>query len=251
MNPSQTLRRYGWRPDLPDHRDSYFESTSKSLRQLPDLVDWSPKLPPCYDQGSLGSCTANALAGAVEFLELSPVMPSRLFIYYNERDLEGTTQDDAGAMIRDGLLSLITQGVCPEALWPYDAPRFDVRPDDDCYRAARQLEALAYARVDHTALEDLLEALTVAPVVGGFTVYESFESDMVARTGIVPMPSAIERRMGGHAVLVTGYNMGTQRFSARNSWGAAWGKEGYFTIPFDYFTDGDLADDFWAVKKLI
>lgn len=242
-------RRYGWRPDLPHYRDPKFIRRYQRASQLPESVDWSSKLPPCYDQGALGSCTANALAAAIEWLELAPVMPSRLFLYFNERDLEGTTDSDAGAQIRDGILTLITQGICPETLWPYDIDRFDQRPTDHCYDVAHDCELLSYQRVDNTSLADLFEAITTGPVVAGFTVYESFESKAVAQSGIVQMPTPSERVVGGHAILITGYDQMAQRLAVRNSWGPAWGQKGYFTIPFQYFTNPNLADDFWLLTK--
>ena len=244
------MARYGWRPDFPDHRDRRYRAQRRNARELPERVDWSQSLPPCYDQGNLGSCTANALAGAIQFLELAPVMPSRLFIYYNERELEGSTDQDAGAMIRDGIKTLVTEGACPEQLWPYVPVCYAQKPSRPCYEAAEGLSVLQYERVDNTVLEDLLEALTLGPVVGGFTVYASFESRAASSRGIVPMPGPDEEPVGGHAILVTGYDQAAGRFLVRNSWGTSWGIKGYFQIPFQYFTNPDLADDFWLLTRL-
>jgi C1A family cysteine protease len=88
------------------------------------------------------------------------------------------------------------------------------------------------------------------PFVFGFSVYESFESATVARTGKVPMPKPREALLGGHAVLTVGYDDVEERFLMRNSWGASWGMAGYFTMPFDYLVDPNLCDDFWTVKSV-
>jgi C1A family cysteine protease len=246
------IQRYGWRPDRADHRDVQFYRPA-GIR-IPAMVDWSAKLPPCYNQGDLGSCTANALAGALQFLKtIKPepiIMPSRLFIYYNERVMEDSVDTDSGAEIRDGIKSINRLGVCPESEWPYDISKFADRPPAKCYADAPQDLLLQYSRVDNTHLNAVLAALTIGPVVGGFLVYESFESDEVAKTGIVPMPARGEQVVGGHAILVTGYDKIAARFKVRNSWGTDWGMKGYFTIPFDFFTNSRLASDFWLCRKI-
>jgi C1A family cysteine protease len=245
------IKRYGWRRDHIDPRDSHFELPK--VIHLPDVVDWTSKLPSCYDQGELGSCTANAIAAAIEFLQNKKgepfVMPSRLFIYYNERVMEGSEDSDSGAEIRDGIKAVNRQGVCPEAEWPYVIERFADRPPAKCYTDAMTEQLLQYSRVDNTHLQSLLAALTVGPVVGGFLVYASFESDAVAKTGIVPMPAPGEEIMGGHAILVTGYSKPQRRFKVRNSWGPTWGAGGSFFVPFEYFT-GRMASDFWLCRKV-
>jgi len=251
-NPSS--HRYGWLPDHPDHRDRPFLPRVKSRGLLPPRVDWTPAMPPVYDQGQLGSCTANALCAAHEFLKRSPIhaavpAPSRLFLYYNERECIGTVNEDSGAMIRDGVKSMLIDGLCPETLWPYDPSAVSVRPSDACYQIAAANELLEYRRVDNSSLPDLLEALTCGPVVGGFTVYSSFESATVAKTGIVPMPGRNDSAQGGHAILVVGYDQPANQFIVRNSWGARWGKGGYFRIPFEYFTNPNLSDDFWLLTQ--
>ena len=119
------IARYGWIPDLPDHRDYAYAAPVAALVKLPALVDLRAACPAVYDQGQLGSCTANAIGAAVEFDQMKQklkevFMPSRLFIYYNERVMEGTVDQDSGAQIRDGIKSVAKQGVCPEEMWPYD-----------------------------------------------------------------------------------------------------------------------------------
>jgi C1A family cysteine protease len=249
----QGTHRYGWTPDLPDRRDHMY--TLRHLgQQLPGKVDLHLGCPPVYDQGDLGSCTANALAGALDFerkrQDLPFMTPSRLYIYYNERVIEDSVSQDSGAQLRDGMKAVATQGACPESEWPYIVDRFAIKPTAACYTYGAEHTALQYSRVpqDVTHLKSCLAS--GFPFVFGFTVYDSFESDAVAKTGKVPMPSQDEQVLGGHAVLAVGYSDASQRFLARNSWGSAWGIDGYFTIPYAYVTDPNLADDIWTIRSV-
>jgi C1A family cysteine protease len=242
------IKRYGWIPDLPDRRDRVYAAPAEQLRALPPRVDLTPRCPAVYDQGALGSCTANAIAGALQFEE--PFTPSRLFIYYNERVIEGTVEEDAGATLRDGIKSVATQGAPHERLWPYVIAHFRRRPAPICYADGRKHKAVLYQRIPRT-LEMMQGCLASGfPFAFGFAVYESFESTAVANSGVVPMPSPGEAQLGGHAVLAVGYDMHERRFIVRNSWGAGWGQAGYFTMPFDYLLDDSLSDDFWTVKAV-
>jgi len=248
---SRSVKRYGWVPDLPDARDFMFAAPEAVLGNLPAQVDLRPHCPPVYDQGQLGSCTANAIGAAFEFAqmkeELSAFTPSRLFIYYNERTIEGTVDQDSGAMIRDGIKSVNKVGVCTEESWAYDIARFTEKPPQRAYTEARHHQATVYRRVQPTLRQMQGALATGIPFVLGFSVYESFESSEVARTGIVPIPQSKERLLGGHAVMAVGYDDATKRFLIRNSWGTGWGMDGYCTMPYDYLTDGSLARDFWAI----
>jgi len=248
--------RYGWKRDLPDFRDMKFESVMEvqSLSTLPSSVDLRPGMPAVYDQSSLGACTAHAIAAAVEYdlkkEKLPDFMPSRLFIYYNEREMEGTINQDAGAMIRDGIKSLNTKGVCHENLMPYVISKFKNKPSQAAYKDALLHNKVSYLSVAQNE-QSLKSALASGfPVVFGFSVYESFESEDVAKTGIVNMPDKSEGNLGGHAVLCVGYDDATKRVTVRNSWGAEWGMQGYFTMPYDYILNPDLADDFWTLKSI-
>jgi C1A family cysteine protease len=250
---TRTIQRYGWRADLPDHRDFTFAQLHRPAGPLPKLVDLRPHCSPVEDQGDLGSCTGNALAGAVQFLELkdkvgAAVNVSRLFIYYNERAIEGTISEDSGAQIRDGIKSLVAEGVCSEFTWPYDVANFATTPPPDAYAEALTHTVTAYARLQ--TLQDMRNCLAAGfPFVFGFTVYESFESDAVATTGVVNMPQPSERAIGGHAVMAAGYDDNTKRLLVRNSWGPGWGQGGYFTMPYAYVTHPGLADDFWTIRR--
>lgn len=244
-------RNYGWIRDYPDARDRLYQLPRK-VGTLPPSVDLRAACPPVYDQGNLGSCTANAIGGAVEFDQIKQKLPastpSRLFIYYNERDIEGSVDTDSGAQLRDGIKTVASDGVCPETMWPYVEPSFSVCPPARCYQYAKLHPAVEYSRVTQDAIQ--MKACLAAgfPFVFGFTAYESFESDAVAKSGIVQMPSSTEAEIGGHAVLAVGYNDSVQRFLVRNSWGPDWGVGGYFTIPYEYLTNSDLADDFWTIR---
>jgi len=248
-------RSYGWVPDLPDQRDHLYAAAPAILSKLPPKKDLSSGCPPVYDQGQLGSCTANAISGAIQFDQkkqrIKVFMPSRLFIYYNERAMEGNANADSGAQIRDGIKSIANQGACPETEWPYDIQKFADKPSPKCYTDAKECEAVGYQRLVSTNLNQLKGCIASGyPFVFGFTVYESFESEEVAKSGVLPMPGPKEKSMGGHAVLAVGYDDSTQRFKVRNSWGKDWGIKGYFTMPYSYATDSNLADDFWTVRIL-
>jgi C1A family cysteine protease len=259
----ESVRGLGWRPQAPDFRDYAF---TRTVAARPSSVDLRPKMPPVYDQGQLGSCTANALGAAMEYERTrqgeSDFMPSRLFVYYNERASEGTVSTDSGAEIRDGIKVLNSEGVCPETLWPYDISMFAVKPPKRCYTSARTDTALRYEAVQ--TLGDLRNALASnLSVVFGFTVYTSFESADVAKTGIVPMPVPHEKSVGGHAVLAVGYDDSAAQVIVRNSWGPGWGDAGYFHMPYAYLigpkaaaddqakvNGGYLASDFWAIEAV-
>lgn len=246
------IARYGWLPDLPDQRDHLYAAPVEMLGALPVRVDLRSQCPAVYDQGQLGSCTANAIAGAIEFdrlkQKLSDFTPSRLFIYFNERVMEHTVDSDSGAQIRDGIKSVNKQGDCPETEWPYVVARFKTRPTPKCYADALNYRVVLYQRVTQT-LSQLRGCLASGcPFVFGFTVYESFESVSVARTGHALLPKAGEPAIGGHAVVGVGYDDAKQWFIVRNSWGDRWGMKGYFTLPYAYVTDDDLASDFWTIR---
>lgn len=245
--------RYGWVADQPDQRDFRYAAGRATVAQLPPSVDLTGQCPMVYDQGQLGSCTANAIGGAFEFEQdkqnkAADFMPSRLFIYYNERVIENTVGSDSGAQIRDGIKSVNQQGVCPETLWPYEITRFTQKPSDACYQAAQQHQAVSYQRVQRN-IQQMKGCLAEGyPFVLGFTVYESFESPEVAKTGILNMPVQTEKEVGGHAVVAVGYDDAQGRFRIRNSWGASWGRGGYFTMPYQYLLDENLSDDFWTIR---
>lgn len=242
------MRKYGWVKDRKDDRDFKFSAIMPENIALPSNVDLRAKCPPVFDQGDLGSCTANALAGNVGFIH-SGFIPSRLFIYYDERSIEHTIHDDSGAQIRDGIKSLVKQGVCAEGLWPYEISKFADKPSPSCYQEAKLDLISSY----HALSNDLNELKTCLaqgyPFVMGITVYASFESIEVAKSGLIPMPTDTEECLGGHALMVAGYDDDKKSFLVRNSWGEAWGIAGYCWMPYDYITNGNLTSDLWTIRS--
>lgn len=241
-------RYYGWKPQFKDQRDFLFYP--KEIL-LPPLIDLRDKCPSVYDQGQLGSCTANGIGFAYEFDHLKQglgiFMPSRLFIYYNERVIEGSVKYDNGASIRDGFKTINKQGVCSESLWPYIIRKFAKKPCSKCYNEAKKDLAVQYKAVNQS-LTDIKSCLVEGfPVVVGISIYESFESDEVAKSGIVPMPGTNESLLGGHCIAVVGYDDNKRIFIMRNSWGEGWGEKGYFYLPYNYLISPNLASDFWSI----
>jgi C1A family cysteine protease len=247
---------YGWVRDLPDNRDFvYAAPLIRFPRGLPPSIDLRSECPPIYDQGQLGSCTGNGIAGAIEFDQRKQgnkeFTPSRLFIYYNERVMEGTINQDAGAQVRDGIKSVATLGAPPETDWPYDITKFADQPPPNAYADARQDLVSSYARVAQNNITQMQGCLAENyPFVFGFTVYQSFESETVAGTGIVPMPSPGEAVVGGHCVVAVGYDDTQRTFIIRNSWGTDWGIKGYCMMPYEYLLNPQLASDFWTIRSV-
>lgn len=233
-----------WQRDPVDTRDHLFAAAPMAL---PDVIDLSPQCSAVEDQGQLGSCTGNAIVGALECMGSKPTVDlSRLFVYYNERVTEGTVNEDAGAIIRDGIKSIAALGVCPEKAWPYNVLKFTKKPTATAYKKALPRKITSYQRLQ--TLADMRHCLASGkPFVFGFSVFESFESDAVAATGLMPMPSKLDKNLGGHAVCAVGYDQTKQLVKVRNSWGTGWGDKGYFYMPFAYITNSNLADDFWSV----
>jgi len=261
--------KFGWIPDIPDHRDLHvtFEKKEapsqikKKSEGSKEIVDLRPQNGgfPIFNQGHLGSCTANALAAAFHFAlhkqmvennaDFADFTPSRLFIYYNERYVEGSVDRDAGAMIRDGIKVMEKLGVCPEKLWKYDDQDgfFKKQPDKSCYDLAQKCKVMGYAKVAQE-LDQLKACIKHGyPFVFGFTVLTSFSGD-VAKTGNMVMPQPGDKVRGGHAVTAVGYDDFKQCFIVRNSWGENWGDKGYFYMPYAYITDPQLAQDIWAIN---
>lgn len=256
MTNAFKTKGFGWKPDLPDTRDFTY---AKYLgwwgrhKKTKANVDLRSECPAIYNQGALGSCTANAIAAMFQFVDGKEsgdsFLPSRLFIYYNERDREGSILSDSGACIRDGITSVHREGVCPESMWPYDISKFAIKPTVECYDEALNHQSIRYMRIGRS-ISEMESCLNEGyPFVFGFTVYESFESPSVAETGIVTMPRRTENVLGGHAAMAVGYNKKDKMMLVRNSWGTNWGLEGHFWMPFEYFMDEGLSDDFWTIRS--
>ena len=238
--------KYGWIPSKP-HDAKKYSLFHTALPTLPVSIDLRPKDCPIYDQTTLGSCTANGSGGVFEYVQRD-ITPSRLFIYWNTRNIEGTTDEDSGGTIHDAVQTLVANGVCSETLWPYDVDQFETKPPQICYNAAKLDVAVNYFNLE--TLEDIKQCLSAEfPVVFGITLYESFEGNDVATTGIVPVPHKHEQVIGGHCMVVVGYDdtdPNNKTFIIRNSWGTGWGQKGYAIIPQDMFEQ--YASDFWTVR---
>lgn len=224
---------------------------SFDIKDISGTVDLRSQMPPVYDQGQLGSCTANALCAGFAYETHNVYMGSRLFVYYNERMLEHTISQDAGALLSDGINSLKKHGLCSETLWPYNIKKYTKKPKPKCYKQALAHCVISASNIQNT-LVDMKQSLTAGhPFVVGIAIYDSFESDAVALTGIVPMPNInTESLLGGHAVLVVGYDDTHQWFIVRNSWGTDWGDQGYFYLPYAYLTDSTLTSDLWNITSV-
>jgi C1A family cysteine protease len=240
-------RVYNLKPDKTDLRDYIFRSTKYvSAESLPSAVDLRSQMSPVVDQGQLGSCTANAIgSGLREFLELKNHVPfvqlSRLYLYWHEREMEGTLGEDAGAEIRDGMSVLEDLGICPEADFPYVISTYNNTPSAKAEADAPKYKIATYSRINNLTMLKTSVAEDY-PVVIGFEVFSSFESDDVAQTGWVPMPQYGEDVLGGHAVLAVGYNESQRVVICRNSWGVDWGDQGYFYLPYGFWTAGYVFD---------
>jgi C1A family cysteine protease len=246
---------YGTKKDRHDKRDHIYEPRTPA-RGLPKKVDLRPHMPPVYNQHHLNSCSANAIAAALWFEErhrhghARHPSPSRLFIYFNERAIEGVIAHNDAVPLRDGYKTVAKQGACAEHQWPYDVRRFRRRPLKTCYTAAERHKAIRYARLQRT-LTDMRACLADGqPFTAGFEVHGTIKSKLVQRTGVVPLPSGRDKALGGHAMLVVGYLDDAHHFVVRNSWGPAWGDRGYCYIPYSYLLDPDLCWDLWTVAKV-
>jgi C1A family cysteine protease len=244
------MREYGLirqREDSRDHR-----LPRQEVKPLPRFMSLRKKCPPVFDQGELGSCTANAGAAARMMLTDTNTELSRMFLYYQERALHGNEKKDSGAEMRDICKALSNDGICEERYAPYEPDKFDQRPSPLAYRNARQYTVSSYATFDGDTADDIQQirlylATQKLPVLIGMDVYESFESHLVARTGFMPMPDTeSEKLLGGHAVLIVGYNDMRRHLIVRNSWGPSWGDGGYFYMPYRYVED-KLAYDSWTL----
>lgn len=211
---------------------------------LPPQIDFSHRIYDIHDQGDLGSCTGQAITCAMEyslskkmnfdqdsFIHLSP-----LFVYYNERRLMGTTKRDSGSSLADGIRSIHTWGTC--TLKKHDNEKdFRKRPRSIAYKEAENyklLDCVANCRVQHD-LKSIKNVLAQEiPVLLGIYIYTSFESEAVRKTGMIPIPESNELKLGGHAVLLVGYNDETQLFKGVNSYGKGWGENGFFYLPYGY-----------------
>jgi C1A family cysteine protease len=239
--------KYGWIKDSPDARDRLYNKP-RGLRR-PKKQDLRPACSPIENQTTLGSCTANAAVGTTEFLEIKDKVQfidfSRLYVYYNERVMDGTVNEDAGSQLRTAAKAMAKWGVCNEKSWPYNVDKFTIKPPAKCYTEGAKHKITSYRRLG--TLDDILDCLAEGyPVMFGFDVYSCLNE--VGADGLLRMPTEDDEYEGGHAVVFVGYDMAKKLLIVRNSWGVEWGDKGYFYMPFDYVLKG-LASDFWTIRK--
>jgi len=246
-------RHFGCIRDKPDPRDHKYVPSAQHLASPPAKVDLRPLCPPVYDQRPLNSCTANATAAAVQFermrLKLTPdFIPSRLFIYYNERKLVGTTGKDTGAPLRDAIKVVAKQGDCPEPQWPYDPAKVAAAPPQSCYTAAVKYADLTYQAVQQDVAH--MKACLAAghPFVLAIHVYSGSETPEAKATDTFPTPKAGEQLIGTHAVMAVGYDDAAAHLIIRNSWGSQWGLAGHFYLPYAYAANPQYAGDLWTLR---
>ncbi|CCI06245.1 C1 family peptidase [Microcystis aeruginosa] len=294
MSETFVIPAMGWLPDYPDIRDVTFQServpsklqalgqpsvkqmlakvraTTSAPAALPTSVDLRPWCSPIEDQKTIGSCTAHAGVGLVEYFERRAfgkhLDASRLFLYKVTRNLLKWT-GDTGAFLRSTMYALTLFGVPPEEYYPYNIADFDKEPSAFCYAFGQSYQAISYYRLDPpgTTRSNLLTQIKTylangLPSMFGFTVYSSI-SQANTNGGKIPYPTPGERVLGGHAIDAVGYddnlkikntNPGgietTGALLIRNSWGTGWGSAGYGWLPYKYVLDG-LATDWWSLIK--
>jgi C1A family cysteine protease len=254
-------RIYNWAPDPLDGRDHVYRAKVLAP-EIPNTIDLHALMSKVEDQGNLGSCTANGGVSLYEYLDFRYdhryLNRSRLFLYWWSRFIDGTAGWDSGAYIRDTLKAMLNYGICTETSWPYNIAKFRLKPPPAQIRAAEKKKALEYARVDQTEVAICSALAEGYPVIFGFAVYDSFESERVKRTGIMPMPNLHdETLLGGHCVTAVGYDLNGSLWGlkypvvmCRNSWGSAWGRKGYFLMPMEFILNDNLCEDFWVVSKV-
>lgn len=244
---STKVRKLGWVKDTLDIRDYMFTSVLP-VRKLEKQINLITKMPSVSDQLNIGACTSNSIESLAVYVSNTTYRFSRLFIYFNEREMEGTINEDAGAMIRDGIKSIKNLGICYESEWPYITAKFAIRPPQSCYdNALKEFKKITYHRI--VGLQQMKQCLAERfPFVFGFNVPESFMSEKMAETGIMTMPKKGEQFVGGHAVVAIGYNDLTKRILVQNSWGTGWGRKGLFTMPYSFIENPDYASDMWTIR---
>ena len=250
---TEIIKSFGWKNSIPDHRDNLFKFAPKLTEaQLPPKADLRSPIDWMYDQGNEGSCTAQSSSSVVRFerkLEKLPeIDPSRNFLYWCERNLEGDVATDSGAQIRTAMKVLNQTGICHESLWGYGPSTLFATPAKAAYIDAAKNIVSQYNSIDQNH-SDLRACLADGhPFVFGFAVYDSFMTDAVTNTGVVPMPTTDEKQKGGHAVMAVGYDDASRMYIVMNSWSAKWGDKGYFYMPYAYMEDPNLSADFWTIR---
>lgn len=249
------IKKLGWKPGIEIANAPRFGQQVQALAVLPESVDLRPQCGPNLVQGNLGSCTAHAIADtcwfAMKKAGKSAYTPSRLFIYYNERALEGTINSDSGASLSDGVRVLLRQGAPHESLWWYNTVKYKVKPCQTVYADGLPHLGTNILSIDNTNITELKNCLALGyPFVIGIEVFNGIMSTATEQTGVIPMPGSTDHSIGGHAMSCVGYADSHQWFIVRNWWGADWGDQGYGYIPYAYLTSSSLASDFWTIRNI-
>lgn len=260
------MRKFARKPDSPDPKDYRYASSQLGAVQAapPQSMDLRPMLPAAFDQGDEGSCGPNSGSGLMCHLTRERVPYSRQQIYYGVRVLENSVNSDDGVETRNVLKVLQKTGAAPETMWPY-APRnlFNAPPVTVLAEAAKH-RISTYMRL--IAEDDFISCLAEGfPFVLGFECYDSIDGNKIARTGVMQMPDVKqEKNIGGHDVLVVGYDLKFRSSTAfrmsgadptlvsdhalliRNSWGVDWGIQGHFWMPMSYAVNPSTGGDAWT-----
>ena len=233
---------------------SYFSKSNTSNNTTSNCNSPNKIMPPVYQQETLGSCTANALCAAMQFNN-SNIQGSRLFVYYNERLVDNTTDEDGGAYLSDGIDVLKKYGVCQESEWPYDISKYTLEPTKSCYTNALEHKAIKVENISQDLFRMKKALWSGYPIILAIRIFNSFTSDYIKETGIVSMPDDNDILIGSHAILVAGYNDNMiiddnkGYWICRNSHGANWGDNGYFYLPYKYLLDITLTTDLWIITE--
>lgn len=273
MTTQMTVARHGWVRDYPDDRDYAYEDHHEVLN--PEAIEGFPAkldlwdgggMPGIYDQLQLGSCVGNGVARCVEYQENKQgegmITPSRLFVYGMAREIEGTYSSDSGAQIRDGIKGVVQWGAPPETLWPYSDANpgpFNAPIPQGVYQAATKFEAIQYTRivVGVPGAPMRTAIYNGTPIAFGFSVPSFFEDGTWnPATQALPLPNRSATFIGGHCVVVTGYDWTKTRypmpvFICDNSWNTSFGMGGRFAMDYRYFDPSPgLASDLWVIEKM-
>lgn len=252
MNPNYTDRRLG---------GCLFETTPVPAAELkaggndlPARVDLRPLCSPVEDQGQIGSCAANAVVGAMEYHQRRRNAPttdlSRLFVYYNARQLANREQEDCGTFIHHAMAAVLAHGACPESMWPYQPAIWATRPTESCYRAATEFEAVSFARAPLGLASKAAVAMGL-PVVFGANLPAELLQVEGARGGWIQVPSSgWPAPGGGHAMLIVGYDDESGTWTVRNSWGSAWGDAGHVHVPYEVMARYAMPTQFWVIGEI-
>ena len=258
---STSAGKYNLVPDENKGNNAQYEQkwTAGKLPGTVDLRTIEGAFPPAFNQGNINSCTANAVSAAIYFDMIKqdashPFVPSRLFIYYEERVLNNTLNEEkygvigATVSMKNCIDAVHNKGYCSEKTWPYETTKLYTKPSPLAYDSAEYHHTYQYQWLK-TDLEHLKDCLANGyPFVFGISIYESFESATTKSSGIVSMPAATEKKLGGHALLAVGYDDEKQQFIFRNSYGGNWGDGGYGFMPYAFMQQYGFS--FWEIKKV-